>query len=345
MKAPEALIGTPVPSDMFGSLIPVVKPTVVSWDSKRTDIFVLGPENTVMYKCHVPGPEETSQWYPQDNTFSDLGGYLASNISAVSRAYDVIDLFGISPSGDSIHAWWNGNQWSEWESFSGNFIGDLSVVSWGSRRMDVFARGKDNAAYHRYWTGRAWSEWAYLGGIMATNPLAVSRRKDSINVFFIGADKHLYHKAWDGFYWSPQGYLWEDLGEYKIGPFEDITAVAAGPDEVILFTRCADSSVSYKTLVSREWCQWRSLGGRSLSQIAAAVWSDGTLTVAVRGFDNQPWVKTRRGESWSNWTPVEGLWLGDGPVIQLRGPADPIFIARGPHFFQRGRHTGLYAFY
>ncbi|KAJ6445362.1 carbohydrate-binding protein [Purpureocillium lavendulum] len=337
-------------SDVFDGRDDVIgvsecQPAIVSWGTNRTDIFIRGRENNVLYKCQVHGTG--SRWYPNDGSFYDLGGTITSNISAVSRVENRIDLFGIGPDGTSWHQWWNGAAWLGWESFGGSFVGDMSAVSWGARRLDVFARGRDNAAYHRFWNGNKWSSWRCLGGIMATSPQAVSRQNASIDVFFVGVDNRLHHKNLEEYQWTPPGHAWEDLGGHEHETLKEMTVASAGPYRMDIFTRDATTAIFHKGWVSSRWSSWTSLGGRSLSQISAIPRAGGSVTIGVRGFDNQIYTKTRCRDTWTDWELVVGGLLTDGPVIHPRfgHGMDAVFFARGPHNFSEGLHTGLYTLY
>ena len=137
-----------------------------------------------------------------------LGGSLTSGPGAAAWASNRLDVFARDANNAMIHKWWDGAQWSSWESLGGVLTSDPSAVSWGPNRIDVFARGTDNALWHRGWNGNAWSGWESLGGSLSSAPEAASWSTGRLDVFARGPRLELLHKWWNPTGWSG----WESLG-------------------------------------------------------------------------------------------------------------------------------------
>ncbi len=123
------------------------------WDGKRWSEFAsLGSPQV---------PEET---YPAVTVAAPLTGPPA----ACSWGPGRLDVFARGPGGEVLHKWWDGQNWSPFESLwmpvragteprSLPSTGAIAACSWGVDRLDVFTRAVDGNLYHAWWDG----SWAH----------------------------------------------------------------------------------------------------------------------------------------------------------------------------------------
>ncbi|WP_396265716.1 hypothetical protein [Halobacillus shinanisalinarum] len=76
-----------------------------------------------------------------------------------------IDVFARGTDDSLYHKWWNGNQWSDWESLGGTLTSAPAVSSRRSNQLDVFVRGTNQRLYKKTWNGSQWEEWEDLGAL------------------------------------------------------------------------------------------------------------------------------------------------------------------------------------
>lgn len=66
-----------------------------------------------------------------------------------------LDVFARGAGGDLVHRWWNGREWSPFESLgtpaAAPFTGTSLACAWRRFRLDVFARAADGNLYTRSW--------------------------------------------------------------------------------------------------------------------------------------------------------------------------------------------------
>ncbi len=104
----------------------------------------------------------------------NLGGRVSSAPAAVVRGEHGVDLFAKGMDNAIWHKWWDGRNWSDWESLHGVHLILLLVYPlWSANRLDVFATDANRAVWHKWWDGNAWSDWENLGGTVSSAPAAV----------------------------------------------------------------------------------------------------------------------------------------------------------------------------
>ncbi len=105
-------------------------------------------------------PEVQYDLYPAVNVAAPLAGPPAACSSGPER----VDIFVRGPGGDLLHKWWDGKDWSTFESLGMPttrdaeshpipFTGAVTACTWGVDRLDVFARALDGNIYHAWWDG------------------------------------------------------------------------------------------------------------------------------------------------------------------------------------------------
>lgn len=106
-------------------------------------------------------PEVPDDLYPAVTVAVPLTGSPAACSWGPAR----IDVFIRGPRGELLHRWWDGKDWSPFESLGmplttggGDrcgipFTGSVTACTWGPGRLDVFARALDANLYHAWWDG------------------------------------------------------------------------------------------------------------------------------------------------------------------------------------------------
>jgi hypothetical protein len=105
-------------------------------------------------------PEVPDEIYPAVTVGVPLTGHPA----ACSWGPERMDVFARGPRGELLHKWWDGKDWSPFESLgmplmpAGDqrcipFTGSVTACTWGPGRLDVFARALDGTLYHAWWDG------------------------------------------------------------------------------------------------------------------------------------------------------------------------------------------------
>ena len=108
-------------------------------------------------------PEVPDEIYPTVTVAAPLTGPLA----ACSWGPNRMDVFARGSSGEVIHKWWGGRDWSAFVSLGMPVTADaeptplsstgaIASCTWRVNRLDVFTRAVDGNLYHAWWDG-SWS--------------------------------------------------------------------------------------------------------------------------------------------------------------------------------------------
>ncbi len=276
-------------------------------------VFARSSTNSVIYNKF-----SGTSW----NGWLDLGGGLASNITATSSSSNITTFVR----GTDNSLWtqnWNGSAWSGWQPLGGVIAGDPESVSAGLTY--VFVRGSDNAVWYRNGTAGAWNPYQSLGGVVASDISATSSGSN-ITIFVRGTDNALWTQNWNGAVWSG----WQPLGGVIAGDPDSVSA-----SETYVFVRGADNAVWYRNGTAGAWNPYRSLGGVVASDISATS-SGSNITIFVRGTDNALWTQNWNGGSWSGWQPLGGVIAGNPDsttmgltYVFLRGSDNAVWTQNG----------------
>jgi hypothetical protein len=199
-------------------------PTACGRDSERVDVFAAGQGGSLLHAI----------WDGQDwREFESLGAptlgegeqsrlYPLSGPVSCCRSGDQIAVFTGGPVGDLLMKWWDGNEWSRFESLGSPkdynpsypavtipapLSGPPVACSWGAGRLDVFARGPHGDMLHRGWDGERWGQFESLGMPTDARDMAIpfvgtatacTWGTGRLDVFARAVDGHLYHTWWDG---------------------------------------------------------------------------------------------------------------------------------------------------
>ncbi|KJK79414.1 hypothetical protein H634G_05005 [Metarhizium anisopliae BRIP 53293] len=291
--------------------------------------------------------EPYGAWHPAGEAFEHLGGKLAGNVAAVTRAEEHVNFFVRGQDGKCYSKWYSGG-WSDWMSRGGDVQGDIAAVSWGhaGTRTDLFMRGADNAIHHKYYDGAAWTPgvetWTSLGGNTTGSPKAICWGANRIDVFArSAADKSVLWKAWDGAKWVPEGADWTSLGGTAL---EDVAAVSSGVGHLYLFIRGADNTVYSKSYSDGKWepstTEWghheEDLASQISSPISALAYNDywdnfmyKRIMLAALSSNNMVRLKMFDGTQWRKWFYLGDKVMAGAPVLHPQRDNTPVVVARG----------------
>jgi hypothetical protein len=251
-----------------------------SGDSSRIDVFACSPDGDLL---HMTGDGATfgpfeflgSPATTHGGVTYPLG--LIGAPAACSARPDRIDVFAIGQTGELLHTWREGSEWSGFESLgvpsmqhagaqrSMPLSGRLSACRCGTDQMAIAVRGSRGDLMLKWWDGARWSEFASLGwpeeeaedypAVTVSAPLSgppavCSWGRERLDVFVRGARGQVLHKGWDGRAWSPfvsvgmpvdaQGGLLPSTGA--------VAACSSGPGRLHVFTRAVDGNVYHAGL-------------------------------------------------------------------------------------------------
>lgn len=223
--------------------------------------------------------------------------------------------------GEDNRIWWTPGGASPMRPIPGDWrTNDAPAVVAHNGRVIVFIRGTDNRLYYATLIdsdNNGWSSWTGVPQSNALGTPTVVSSGDQLSVFYTNNNhrivRSLYRSA------APTG--WTHLNEAVPGNAttdSSPAAVAYGPgrENVAVFYRGTDNHIYRQNYYadSQVWDnRWTQVGGavtHSRPAVAAGGTLSDTITVAVRGEDNYPWVTTiEAGRTTSDWHPLHGAQL------------------------------------
>jgi alpha-galactosidase len=144
-----------------------------------------------------------------------------------------------------------------------------------------------------------------VGGKFLGQPAAVAT-STGIDVYVRGLDNAAYQRTYRYGHWGD----WKRLG----GTLTDSPSVAG---DGTLFARGADGQVWQRTSAG-QWSGLGAPGGKPIYGRPGAATSTSGTVVAVRTADDSVWVRTKTGESWSDWTGIGGT-VSSSPTLVAVG--------------------------
>ncbi|KAK9437889.1 peptidoglycan binding protein [Metarhizium brunneum] len=320
-------------------------PVLVSWTTGNfTNLACIGGDGALRHRYQR---EPYGTWHPAGESFEHLGGKLAGNVAAVTRAEEHVAFFARGQDGKCHSKWYSGG-WSDWMSRGGDVQGDIAAVSWGhaGTRTDLFMRGADNAIHHKYYDGAAWTPgvetWTSLGGNTTGSPKAICWAAGRIDVFArSAADKSVLWKAWDGDKWVPEGADWTSLGGTAL---EDVAVVSSRANHLYLFIRGADNTVYSKSYLDGKWepsiTEWghheEDFANEISSPISALAYNDywdnfmyKRIMLAALSSNKMVRLKMFDGTKWRKWFYLGDKVMAGAPVLHPWRDNTPVVVARG----------------
>jgi hypothetical protein len=164
---------------MAGGSYPVPLPTALAAcrAGENLGVFARGPAGDLLMKwcsgnrwaewTSLGCPELHDPLYPAVTVPAPLSSYPA----ACSWGANRLDVFARGAGGDMLHRWWNGREWSRFQSLGMPvssdlvalpFTGTITACTRGANRLDVFGRALDGGLYHARFDG-CWDRGATSG--------------------------------------------------------------------------------------------------------------------------------------------------------------------------------------
>ncbi|MDF2514855.1 MAG: hypothetical protein K0R59_151 [Sphingobacterium sp.] len=160
------------------------------------DLFVAGLDGKVKSNSYIPGTDDSwNGWFD----ILDFDQFIPGvEITAISRAENLIDLFGIAVDGYAYTASWNPDQgWAGWTR-----IGDLqftkgstiAVAAYSPENLDIFSIAPDGlvwTAAKGAQTAQQWEGWWPVGDWLfeeGANLTALTSDNHLLQVYVIGLD-------------------------------------------------------------------------------------------------------------------------------------------------------------
>jgi hypothetical protein len=219
----------------------------VSTDGTYINMFTRNYMHTISSKWSDGNQVQWSEWEDLAKNRPYEQELITSAPASVSwGGSDRVDVFARGTDFAMWHRWWDGAQWTAWESLGGGFTSGPAAVSRGPNRLDVFGRGGDGAVWMNSWTGTQWTGWSSLGGVITSDPAAVVYGPERIAVFARGTDNALWVTVNNGSGWLSG---WGSLG----GVITSAPALIGRWDHIDVFVRGDNGEIFQKTWNSPTW--------------------------------------------------------------------------------------------
>lgn len=161
--------------------LPIVDPVAACMcGDSQTAVFLRGVRGDLLLKwwdghtwspyASLGSPEIPDSSYPAIRVAAPLTGPPA----ACSWGPNRIDAFARGPQGDIFHKFWDGAEWSGFQSLGMPvaddeaipLVGAITACTSGVGNLDVVTRGVDGRLYHAYWDG-AWEHESRVAAVAA----------------------------------------------------------------------------------------------------------------------------------------------------------------------------------
>ncbi len=194
--------------------------SAVSRDPYKLDVFAVGSDGgiyTAAYDANVSNGAWRGWW-------QILGGVAAcgTEVSAITRDPNQLDIFVIGTDGNVWTAAWNQNvasgNWQGWWQLGsiGQRVTTVKAVKSASDRIHVFATILNGSVYSKEWSGaNGWSAWRRIGTLTAepgAKAYPVSRATGYVDVFIVSLDQHVHTSYWNTGMTRNAFSSWVDLG-------------------------------------------------------------------------------------------------------------------------------------
>lgn len=208
--------------------------------------------------------------------------------------------------------------------------GAAAPTSGGAGQLTVVQRADDASVVARYGSGSTWSGPSPLGGVIGAGPLAAGAPGSAVSTMAVrGTNSRTYVKQY-----APGGSFagYQDLG----GATLDAPAVAVRPGLTDVAVRGTDGALYLRSSTSPgAWGPWVRVPSNFGDSPALGYTLSGDLIVAVTGTNQQTYVATRHGGTWSPFQSLGGVVLGP-PGLSVDPSTGAVTV------YQRGTNAGLY---
>ena len=224
--------------------------TAVARKAEQLDLFVTGTDGGI-YSAYWNPASGWSSWFRIGQPGSAIPA--GSQVTAVARKAEQLDLFIAGTDGNVYSAYWNPvSGWKGWFSIGTPAGGvragaTVTAVARKAEQLDLFVAAKNGGIYSAYWSGGGWSGWFRIGqagsAIPSGSPVtAVARKAEQLDLFVAGYDGNVYSA-----YWNPssgwQGWFSIGAPGSRVAPGSPVTAVARKAEQLDLFTVGNDGGI------------------------------------------------------------------------------------------------------
>ncbi|HKQ75090.1 MAG TPA: hypothetical protein VJ810_15445 [Blastocatellia bacterium] len=229
--------------------------TIVSRAPHMLDVFMRGEDNGI-YTAAWDANAAQGEWRGWWRIVNGQGA-ASSNIAAVSRHPNKLDVFILGTNSRIFTAAWDQNvangQWRGWwqildrQAAAGTCV---AAIARHAEQLDIFIVGADRHVYTAAWNQRvanaAWQGWWPVLNFKVRQGswiTAVSRGPDKLDIFAIGEDSRVWTAAWDQNVANGQWRGWWTILDLKVGPINSLAAVARRPHQLDVFAVGEDRTV------------------------------------------------------------------------------------------------------
>jgi hypothetical protein len=276
-------LGEPIARTEGGHQVPADwQLAACSGDPARIDLFARSPDGDLLHMAAAGAKFEPFAFLGAPATTNGdvtipLG--LIAPPAACARA-GRMDVFALGQTGEILHTWLEGSEWSGFDSLGVPAVrgekhasipvaSALSVCRSGPEQIALFVRGSRGDLMLKWWDGSRWSDFESLGwpqeeaemypAVTVPSPLTgppavCSWGRNRLDVFARGGRGQILHKSWDGRAWSPFVSLGMPVdSERRLLPSTGaVTASTWGPTRLDVFTRAVDGNV-YHACFDGKW--------------------------------------------------------------------------------------------
>jgi hypothetical protein len=301
-----------------GATAPGGAATVISRDPNKLDVFTVGTNNrvyTAAWDRDRDGGNGFRGWW----TIGSLTCMGTSQIAAVARASQKIDVVAVAKNGGIYTAAWDNNvsngAWRGWWQIRNGVAScgtTPSVISRASNMLDVFVVGTDGNVWTAAWDANVsngeWRGWWSLGSVgqPVATVSAIASDTNRIHVYAVRLDGRTYANQWDGS-WSG----WKRIGSFNAQPGAKVYPVSRKKGYVDVFVMTRDQHVMtgyWNTSKSKNTYGTSDLGyGLTQgTQVSAVAKSGNNLDMfAVSGNGSTVWTRAWTSSSgWGGWTQL-----------------------------------------
>jgi hypothetical protein len=261
-----------------------------------------------------------------------------SQIAALTRNPDQMDIFGVDSTGGVSSAWWHGD-WHNWFTFPDaayNQGAPVTALSRNPNQMDLFVLGMDGVIRSIFWNGN-WSGWFEIPGAgfnQGNSITALSRNPNQMDLFVLGTDGVIRSIFWNG-NWSG----WFEIPGAGFNQGNSITALSRNPNQMDLFVLGTDGVIR-SIFWHGGWSEWFEITGAGFNQgtpITALSRNPNQMDLFAVGEDGVVRSIFWNG-NWSGWFEIPGAAFNQGTPITA--------ISRNPNqmdLFAVGLDGGVYS--
>ncbi|MDD3565872.1 MAG: trypsin-like serine protease [Methanothrix sp.] len=300
-----------------------------------------GPNNLDVFAIGKDGKTYTAAWGPQTNfawkgwtSILDLVSKPGSQVAAVSRSADWLDIFAVGKDGWIYTASWNPtftDGWHGWWKIGGLQVDPgtpLSVASKGANNLDVFAVGKDGGIYSASWgpqTGHKWSNFVRILDLEAmpgSYVQAAARGSGRLDLFVTGKDGRIYTSslAPPATDWQ----AWSTISNIQVEPGSPVSIASRGPEYLDVFVVGKDGGIytaAKGPQTNNQWQGWWRIHDLTVgkgSYIAAVSRGADKLDILVTGSDGRVYTagwEPKFSCGWKGWQRVLDVSFKPGSYL------------------------------